>query len=73
MIICAYVRDQSVPHAVADGIANKEVQKGGVGWIKESVTEQENTMTADMGSGWRTQLWLLALLGFSILAGVSSS
>ena len=27
MIICAYVRDQSVPHAVADGIANKEVQK----------------------------------------------
>ncbi|XP_073327894.1 complement C3-like [Pagrus major] len=30
-------------------------------------------MTADMGSGRRTQLWLLALLGFSILAGVSSS
>lgn len=75
MIICAYVRDQSVPHAVADGIANKEVQKGegGSRWIKESVAEQENTISADMGSGRRTQLWLLALLGCSIVAGVSSS
>lgn len=73
MIICAYVRDHSVPHAAVDGIANKEVQRGEVRWIKESVAEQENTVVADMGSGWRTKLWLLALLGFSILAGVSSS
>ena len=42
-------------------------------WIKESVAEQENTISADMGSGRRTQLWLLALLGCSIVAGVSSS